>query len=93
MEDLDLDGFADIVSVHESDATYDSAINESKFDAPLSGHFRIAFGTNNPVDWRNITLASGPNMAAPEDAVIGDINNDAFPDIIVAAELGHLVYF
>ena len=93
MEDLDLDGFDDIVSVHESDATYDSAEHEPDFNVPPLGHVRVAFGTNDPKNWRNITLASGPDVAAPEDAAIGDINNDGFPDVIVAAELGHLIYF
>ena len=93
MKDLDLDGFDDIVSVHESDATYDSAKHAPDFNVPLLGHVRVAFGTNDPKNWRNITLASGPDVAAPEDAAIGDINNDGFPDVIVAAELGHLIYF
>src|SRR5688572_15403741 len=40
--DLDKDGYADIVSVHEADTQYDGA---------LSGYIRIAFGTNSPDRW------------------------------------------
>ena len=93
MKDLDLDGFDDIVSVHESDAAYDSAEHEPNIEVPLLGHVRIAFGTKDPLSWNNITLASGPDVAAPEDAAIGDLNKDGFPDIVVAAELGHVIYF
>ena len=93
MKDLDLDGFDDIVSVHESDAAYDSAEHEPNIEVPLLGHVRIAFGAKDPLSWNNITLASGPDVAAPEDAAIGDLNKDGFPDIVVAAELGHVIYF
>ena len=91
--DLDLDGYEDIVSVHESDAEYDSSRHDPKFDPDLIGHVRIAFGSNDPSEWTNITLAEGADVAAPEDASIADINGDGFPDIMVAAELGHLIYF
>ena len=82
--DLDLDGFKDIVSVHESDTEY---------DGKPDGHVRIAFGTNDPNQWINKTLARGTDAAAPEDAAIADVNRDGFPDVIVAAELSHLIYF
>ena len=35
MKDLDRDGFDDIVSVHESDAAYDSAEHEPNINVPL----------------------------------------------------------
>jgi hypothetical protein len=84
MADLDLDGFADIVSVHESDTVYDGK--------PI-GHVRIAWGSANPNQWFLSTLASGPEAAAAEDVSIADANNDGYPDIVVAAELAHLIYF
>ena len=43
-EDLDRDGFIDIVSVHESDATYDSAEHDPDFEESSLGHVRISFG-------------------------------------------------
>ena len=92
MADLDLDGFVDIVSVHESDSGYDSAIHDVDLEVPLEGHVRIAFATPDPDRWTNITLAEGSEVAAPEDAAIADVNNDGFPDVLVAAELGHLIY-
>jgi len=91
MADLDRDGIDDIVSVHESDSTYDStAPGETP---PAMGHVRIAFGSNNPYDWTNITLAEGADASAAEDAAIADVNGDGFLDIMVAAELSHLIYF
>jgi hypothetical protein len=91
MADLDRDGIDDIVSVHESDSTYDStAPGETP---PAMGHVRIAFGSNTPYDWTNITLAEGADASAAEDAAIADVNGDGFLDIMVAAELSHLIYF
>ena len=84
MGDLDGDGFEDIVSVHESDVTY---------DGQPDGHVRIAFGSASPHVWTNITLAEGAEAAAPEDAALGDVNGDGHVDIVVAAELSHLIYF
>ena len=84
MADLDLDGFEDIVSVHESDTVYDGK--------PI-GHVRIAWGSSNPHDWTLTTLAAGHEAAAAEDVSIADANGDGFPDVIVAAELAHLIYF
>ena len=92
MADLDQDGFIDIVSVHESDSGYDSAIYDTDLEIPLEGHVRIAFATADPNVWTNITLAEGPEVAAPEDVAIGDVNRDGYPDVLVAAELGHLIY-
>jgi hypothetical protein len=48
MADLDGDGFADIVSVHESDSEYDSSIADPSFTPPPEGHVRIAFGSADP---------------------------------------------
>lgn len=92
MADLDLDGLIDIVSVHESDSGYDSAIHDADLKVPLEGHVRIAFATADPKIWTNITLAEGSEVAAPEDVAIGDVNGDTYPDVLVAAELGHLIY-
>ena len=84
MADLDGDGHADIVSVHESDTSY---------DGNPDGHVRIAFGSADPQRWHNVTLAEGALAAAPEDAAIGDVNGDGLPDVLVASELAHLAYF
>ncbi len=84
MADLDRDGFADIVSVHESDTTYHGQ--------PV-GHVRIAWGSADPHHWALSTLAAGPEAAAAEDVSIADANGDGWPDVIVAAELAHLIYF
>jgi hypothetical protein len=84
MADLDLDGHLDIVSVHESDTIYDGK--------PI-GHVRIAWGTSDANTWHLTTLASGPEAAAAEDVSIADANGDGYPDVIVAAELAHLIYF
>ena len=84
MADLDGDGHEDVVSVHESDTSYDGRPD---------GHVRIAFGSASPQEWHNVTLAEGALAAAPEDAAIGDVNGDGRPDVVVASELAHLVYF
>ena len=84
MADLDGDGFEDVVSVHESDTSY---------DGEADGHVRIAFASDDPDVWTNVTLAEGLEAAAPEDVDIADIDGDGHPDVIVAAELAHLIYF
>ena len=67
MADLDGDGFEDVVSVHESDTSY---------DGEADGHVRIAFASDDPDVWTNITLAEGVEAAAPEDVDIADVNGD-----------------
>ena len=92
MADIDLDGFEDIVSVHESDAEYDSTAELPNFIPPPAGHVRIAFASANPDSWTNITIAEAEDSPAPEDVVVVDINLDGYPDVVVAAELSHLIY-
>ncbi len=92
MGDIDLDGIEDIVSVHESDAEYDSATHTPGFIPPPEGTVRIAFGSNDPDSWFNITIAEGTDAPAPEDAVITDLNADGYLDVVVAAEQSHLIY-
>ena len=84
MADLDLDGHLDIVSVHESDTEYDGVAD---------GLIRISFGTGDPDRWESITLAEGSEAGAAEDAAIGDMKGDGYPDIVAAVELAHLIYF
>lgn len=84
MGDLDLDGHLDIVSVHESDTEYDGVAD---------GLIRISFGTGDPDRWESVTLAQGPEAGAAEDAAVGDVNGDGYPDVVAAAELAHLIYF
>lgn len=92
MTDIDNDGFIDIVSVHESDSSYDSANFTPGFEAPPEGHIRIAFGSADPTRWQNITVAEGLDAAAPEDAAVADMNGDGYMDILIAAELSHVLY-
>ena len=84
MADLDRDGHLDIVSVHESDTTYDGVPD---------GHVRLAFGSDDPDRWELATLAEGAEAGAAEDVTIGDMNGDGYPDVVVACELAHLIYF
>lgn len=53
---------------------------------------RIAFGSADPQQWHNVTVADELDAAAPEDAALADINGDGFVDILVAAELSHILY-
>jgi hypothetical protein len=84
MGDLDMDGYPDIVSVHESDTEYDGV---------AEGHIRLAFGSADPDQWELVTLAEGPEAGAAEDADIADVNGDGWPDIVAACELEHIIYF
>lgn len=84
MGDLDMDGFPDIVSVHESDMDYDGVAD---------GHIRLAFGSADPDQWELVTLAEGPEAGAAEDTDIADVNGDGWPDIVAACELEHIIYF
>lgn len=81
--DLDGDGREDLVSVHESDTRYDGVPD---------GHVRAAFATGDPERWDNVTLVEGPDAGAPEDAACGDVDGDGHIDVVVAAELAHLVF-
>jgi hypothetical protein len=92
MGDVDRDGYEDIVSVHESDAEYDSASHVPGFVPPPEGTVRIAFGSSDPQSWFNITIAEGTDAPAPEDAVLVDLNGDDYLDVVVAAEQSHLIY-
>ena len=92
MGDIDQDGREDVVSVHESDAEYDSAQYVPGFEAPAAGHVRIAFASDSPRHWTSITLAEGEDAPAPEDAALADMNGDGYPDVLVAAELSHIIY-
>ncbi|RIJ26850.1 FG-GAP repeat domain-containing protein [Henriciella mobilis] len=76
MADMDGDGRADIVSVHED-----------------SNHLRIAFATDDPDVWVNVTIGEGAEVAAIEDAAVGDLNGDGWPDLVAACEEAHLIYF
>lgn len=92
MTDIDNDGYIDIVSVHESDSSYDSANFTPGFEAPPEGYVRIAFGSADPRQWHNITVAKELDAAAPEDAAVADMNGDGYMDILIAAELSHVLY-
>ena len=92
MADLDGDGFEDIVSVHESDSEYDSSTVDPDFEVGTDGHVRIAFGSPDPDSWTNVTLAEGADVSAAEDAAIADMNGDGYLDVVVAAELAHIIY-
>ncbi len=56
-------------------------------------HVRLAFGTGDPDEWVLATLAAGDEAKGAEDVSIADANGDGFPDIVVACESAHLIYF
>ena len=84
MADVDGDGFLDIVSVHESDTTY---------DGEERGQVRIAYGTDDPDTWVLHTVADGEHAAAAEDVALADLSGDGLLDLVVACELAHVAYF
>lgn len=58
-----------------------------------SNHLRVAFATVSPNKWVLRTIAEGSIVAAIEDVAAGDLNGDGWPDLVIAAEEGHLAYF
>ncbi|MBS1825490.1 MAG: VCBS repeat-containing protein [Acidobacteria bacterium] len=58
-----------------------------------SNHVRLAFGSRDPDKWVLQTLGEGDEVGAAEDAAVGDLNGDGYADVVVACELGHLIYF
>jgi hypothetical protein len=58
-----------------------------------SNHVRLAFGSASPDRWHLATLAEGDEAGGAEDAAVGDVNGDGWPDIAIACELAHVIYF
>ena len=83
LNDLDRDGYLDIVSVHESDTEY---------DGQSRGYVRVAWGSSNANKWELETLAEGAEVAAAEDLALADFDGDGDTDIVVASELAPLLY-
>ncbi len=92
MADLDGDGFADIVSVHESDVVIGGVEFEDQYSGEATGHIRVAWGSADPTVWRSQTLAEGEDAGAAEDVALADVNGDGLIDVVAACELAHLIY-
>lgn len=58
-----------------------------------SNHLRIAFATEDPDVWINVTVGEGAEVAAIEDIAVGDLDGDGWPDLVAACEEAHLIYF
>lgn len=57
-----------------------------------SNHVRISFGTEDPNRWFHTTLADDLDAFGAEDVAVGDLNGDGWLDLVIAAEVSHLLY-